>query len=102
MVRPLARIVDSCPGCAHRFEREEGYWLGAVLLSTAATIVLFGALFIGLTVATWPDPPWAVIAGVTIGANLLFPIVFHPFARMLWVALDLTFHPVPAGDADTV
>jgi uncharacterized protein (DUF983 family) len=96
VVRPLARVAATCPGCGHRFEREEGYWLGAVLLSTAATVILFGGLFVVLTVSTWPDPPWGLIAGITIGVNLLFPVLFHPFARMLWVALDLAFHP--AGD----
>jgi uncharacterized protein (DUF983 family) len=91
IVHPWARVVASCPGCAHRFEREEGYWLGAVLLNTSAAVILFAALFIVLTVLTWPEVPWTTVLVVTMAANVLFPILFYPWARMLWVALDMAF-----------
>jgi len=46
-----------CPQCGHRFEREQGYWLGAVIINTAVTFGLF--LMIGVTIAaaTWPEVP---------------------------------------------
>ena len=49
-MHPWARIVETCPRCGHLYEREEGYWLGAVLLNTIAAVILFAALFILLTV----------------------------------------------------
>ena len=95
IVHPWARLVPRCPGCDHRFEREEGYWLGAVLLNTVVAVGLFATIFIVWATAAWPDVPWTTILVVTMGVNIVFPILFHPFARTLWVALDLAVHPVP-------
>ena len=94
IVHPWARVVEACPRCGHRYEREEGYWLGAVLLNTTAAVILFAVLFILLTVLTWPDVPWTTVLVVTMVANVLFPILFYPWARMLWVALDMAFRGV--------
>lgn len=98
MVHPWAKVVERCPQCSHRFEREEGYWLGAVLVNTVAAVGLFAALFVTMAVATWPDVPWNTILVVTVIVNVVFPILFYPWARMLWVAVDLAVRPVPTGD----
>jgi uncharacterized protein (DUF983 family) len=95
VVRPWARVAETCPGCAHHFEREEGYWLGAVLLNTAAAIGVFAVLFVVLMVLTWPDVPWTTVLIVTVAVNLVFPVAFYPWARTLWVALDLAVRPAP-------
>jgi uncharacterized protein (DUF983 family) len=94
VVRPWARIVDTCPTCEHRFESEEGYWLGAVLINTAAAIGAFLIVFVGTMVLTWPDVPWNGILVATIATMVLIPVLFYPWAKTLWVALDLAFrHP---------
>ena len=46
VVHPWARVTDVCPTCDYWFEREEGYWLGAVLLNTSAAVILFAALLV--------------------------------------------------------
>ena len=40
-IRSGIDLVADCPTCHHHFERHEGYWLGAVMLNTAAVIVAF-------------------------------------------------------------
>ncbi len=90
-------LVTACPGCGHRFEREQGYWLGAVMLNTAAAIGLFAATFVTWTVLAWPDVPWTAVLVVTVAAQVVFPIVFDPFSRLLWVALDLAIHQGTKG-----
>lgn len=82
-----------CPQCGLHYEREEGYWLGAILINTAVTIGLFG---LGMTVwgvTTWPDPPWGLMTGTGIAFNLLFPVLFYPFSKTLWVAIEVSAHP---------
>ncbi|MBI5158064.1 MAG: DUF983 domain-containing protein [Acidimicrobiia bacterium] len=89
------RMAETCPGCQHRFERHEGYWIGAVAINTVATLGVFAAAFVGAMVATWPDPPWTAI---TIGAvilNVIFPIVFYPWSKTIWVALEVASHQSP-------
>jgi uncharacterized protein (DUF983 family) len=87
-------ISDACPRCSHRFERHEGYWLGAIAINTVTTISLFIVVFVAMTVAFWPDPPWSTISVVTIATNLLFPIAFYPYSKTLWVALEVGMHPI--------
>ncbi len=81
-------MEPECPGCGLRFEREEGYWTGAVALNLIVTEGLFIVLLVLGIVLTWPDVPWGVILAVSIGVNIVVPIVFQPFSRTLWVALE--------------
>lgn len=81
--------------CRHRFERHEGYWLGAIAINTGATIVMFMVVFAGMAALLWPDPPWRLISVVTISMNIIFPVAFYPYSKTLWVALELSLHPPP-------
>ncbi|MBW3661591.1 MAG: DUF983 domain-containing protein [Actinobacteria bacterium] len=94
---------ERCPHCGHRYDREEGYWLGAMAINIAVTEALFGAFFVLGMVLTWPDVPWT---GLLIGGLLLnatFPVVFYPVSKTLWVGLDLAFHPPePPEEAEAI
>lgn len=54
-------LVERCPRCAYPFDREEGYWVGALITNTGATQVAFFAWFLGGLALTWPDVPWNVL-----------------------------------------
>jgi hypothetical protein len=85
---------DYCPGCGHKFEREPGYWVGAVIFNT---IFAIAALFLsfGFTLAlTWPEVPWDWLTPLVIAVTGLVPVVFYPWARSLWMAYDLFTHPL--------
>ncbi|MDH3730139.1 MAG: DUF983 domain-containing protein [Acidimicrobiia bacterium] len=85
------RIAEDCPRCGLHFEREEGYWTGAMMINLAVTEVVFLALFVGLAVAWWPDPPWGRMFVILVTVNALLPIAFYPFSKTLWIAGDLSF-----------
>ena len=87
-------MTETCPRCGLRFEREQGYWAGAITIDTAATFGLFGLLVIGMIAATWPDVPWTALLVIALVVNGVFPILFYPYARLLWVAMDLRVRPV--------
>jgi uncharacterized protein (DUF983 family) len=86
-------LAEHCRGCGHRFERHEGYWVGAVAINTVVTILVFAVVFVGGMVITWPDVPWNLLLVVTVTVNIVFPILFYPWSKTLWVALDLAIHP---------
>ena len=87
-------MVDSCPRCGHRFEREPGYWVGAVIVNTAFAIAAFLGSFGAFLAFTWPDVPWQWLTPVVIGVTAIVPIAFYPWARSLWMAYDLFVHPL--------
>lgn len=89
LFRHWINMVESCPRCQYRFEREEGFFLGAIVVSVIITelvIVAIIAVGFGLTL---PDAP---VGGLAIGgglAALLTPIVIYPFTKTIWTAIDL-------------
>lgn len=85
---------ERCPRCGLRFERIEGHWLGAIAVNMIVTEAVFGAILVGGAVATWPDPPWALIAAAGISANIVVPLVFYPFSKTIWTAADLLMRPM--------
>jgi hypothetical protein len=77
------------------FEREEGYWTGAMGANIIVTEFVFVALMVTAFVVTWPDSP---VREMIIGAiifNIAFPIFFYPFSKTVWMAFDVAFNPPP-------
>jgi hypothetical protein len=83
-----------CTRCGIRFEREPGYWVGAVILNTAAIFATFLIVFGTLVVVTYPDVPWGLVLTLTLVANLVVPLVFYPISKTLWAGLEMSWHPL--------
>lgn len=81
-------MATECPRCKLTFEREQGYWLGAMTLNFAITEAAFLVVLVATMVATWPDVPWGrLLVGVLV-TNLVVPLVFYPFSKTIWVGLE--------------
>ena len=86
--------IDRCPRCGLRFERVEGHWTGDLGLNT---IVSFSALFLTLIVGfalTYPDIPAVLLFLLAVGVALVVPVVFFPFSKTIWLAIDLMMRPL--------
>lgn len=81
--------METCPRCGLRFEREEGAFLGSLVLNYAMSAVLGILVMIAWFALTLPDtaivPMMLAVLTVVIGGVPLL----YPFAKMLWVAIDL-------------
>jgi uncharacterized protein (DUF983 family) len=98
LFRGYFRMVERCPGCGCHFEGrpEEGFFLGAFTINLAITegILLLGlfAYIAVLAAGGGEGPPlWPVVmfAGVLAVA---MPILFYPFAKTIWAAVDLALN----------
>lgn len=82
---------DSCPECGLRFNREPGYFLGAMYVSYALALVLI----VAIGGVLWAVTAWRVDK-VAIWAAVLF-LPFAPMltllSRVLWIYLDQKFDP---------
>jgi uncharacterized protein (DUF983 family) len=82
---------DRCPNCGLRFNREPGYFLGAMYVSYGLALVAI--VVIGTVL--WALTGWR-IDKVTIWAVLLF-LPFAPMltllSRVLWIYLDQAIDP---------
>ena len=82
-------IERACPNCGYVFERESGYFLGAYAVNLIAAEFITVALLIYFFVAT--DYSWVVLEAIFIPMGIILPLLFFPYSRMFWMALDLAF-----------
>lgn len=92
------KLKDRCPTCSYPFEREEGYWVSAIIVNTAVIEGLFLILFLATVLATAPDVEWLPLLIIAVVMNLIFPIFFYPFSKTVWMGIDLYFHPLEADE----
>lgn len=85
-------MVPTCPKCAYRFEREEGFALGASVMSLVIGQIIAVAYLIVSLILTMPDPP---LIGLVVGGIALVVgsgLFIHPFTKTLWAATDLVMN----------
>lgn len=81
-----------CNHCHLKFEREQGYFVGAIYINYAATVLIavpgffvldaFTKMTINQQLAIW------------IPFTIIFPLLFFHHSRSLWLVLDHWFNPV--------
>jgi uncharacterized protein (DUF983 family) len=87
-----------CLGCGLVLEREQGYFLGAVMFNLVAAELLFAGGLVAVLLVSWPNPPWdALWIGSMVGM-VAAPLLLYPFSKTLWLAFDLLFRPVQAHE----
>jgi uncharacterized protein (DUF983 family) len=82
---------ERCPNCGLKFEREQGYFLGAMYISYVLALITIVAL--GLLL--WAFTSWS-LQRITLWAILLFlPLApaLTLFSRVLWIYLDRAIDP---------
>ena len=89
-------IEDACPHCGTRYSREHGYFLGSMLVNLVAAELITVATIVALFVYT--DLSWVWMEVIVLPMALGLPLLFWPFARTLWVAMDLIISPDHADD----
>lgn len=89
---------DHCPNCGWMFEREEGYWTGAVAVNLVVAETLAAVLAVPL--AIMQVSPWLVM-GVFLPLVIALPFVFYRHSKSFWMALDFMIHPVSSGETNS-
>ena len=91
ILRIFPRMHERCPACSLKFEREQGYFLGAMYFSYAIGIVAI-SLFALLVWALWSwDLPESVGAGFLLFLPAAPVVTF--FSRVLWIYFDQSIDP---------
>ncbi len=98
--RSYGQMVDACPGCGYRFSREEGYWVGGLIINTAFTFIVFLIGFVGVMILTFPDVPWNVLLVGNLIAIGLTPVVLYRQSKTLWIWVDQHVHPYAEDERD--
>jgi uncharacterized protein (DUF983 family) len=92
------QLAERCPRCGYSFEREEGYWVGAIIVNLGLAQILFMVILIGGMALTYPDVPWTPLLVGSFAVMVVLPIWFYPRSKSLWVWLDRSVHPYEPGE----
>ena len=86
-------MQEACRLCGLRFERAQGYFVGAIYLNYAVTVVLT----IGGYLLLWRFTSLSTAAQLALWVPvvILFPLWFFRYSRSFWLALELFVNPEP-------
>ncbi len=91
LYRAIFRMEHHCRVCGLVFEREQGYFTGAIYINVIATeSLLIGAVLIYFTTSVRFDQKLLTILFV-LGAML--PVLLFHHSRSLWLAVDHIIDP---------
>lgn len=60
-------------------------------------MVLFFVILAGGLFVFWPDVPWTALTVVSAASMAIFPIVFYPISKTVWLAVDLLMTKMDAA-----
>ena len=93
------KMKSACPSCHLLLDRGEGdHFLGGYTINFVVSELLIVAGAAAGIVLSWPDVPWRLITWCLVGLVLVAPVCFYPFAKTLWLAIDLVFRPLTLKD----
>lgn len=91
------RMRPGCPACGLVFEREAGYFVGAIYINYGLTVTI--ALAGYFLLEAWLAPPLAWQLTLWGAFTVLFPLWSFRLSKTLWLSLDHLIDPVgsPGG-----
>jgi uncharacterized protein (DUF983 family) len=85
------KMVDDCPNCKLHYEKEPGYWVGAVAINTTVVGFFFAVVLVVFSALTVPDIPWVTLLLIEIPIMAIGPLIYYPYSKTLWVAIDRAY-----------
>ena len=82
-------MYPKCEHCGLTYEREPGYFLGSIYVNYGLTALITTFVYVGFHIVLGYSNAWVVPPLVAF--CILFPVLFFPFARAYWLAMDLSF-----------
>jgi hypothetical protein len=85
------KMFERCPVCDLGFEREEGYFMGAMYISY---VLALGTIAV-IAAVLWAVTGWRITKATIWAVVLFLPLApaITLFARVLWIYLDQTVDP---------
>jgi uncharacterized protein (DUF983 family) len=76
----------SCPSCGAQFDREEGYFVGAIMINVVGTeVALLAAYLICLSTVGFGE---RLILTFFLPMGLILPVAFYHHSWSVWLSLN--------------
>ena len=93
------QMYEACGSCGWVFEREEGYWTGAMAVNLVVTEILIFAVIFPLLIFQ-VSVVLTIILGLAVA--ILTPLLFYWHSKSLWMAIDFFLHLAPLVSAGRI
>lgn len=84
------RMFPVCTVCGLKFEREQGYFIGAMYINYGATVFIAFPGYFALGLIT--HIPFFINFGIWTLVSAIFPIFFYRYSRSLWLNIDYSIN----------
>jgi uncharacterized protein (DUF983 family) len=92
-------MAEACPRCHLKLDRGEvDYFLGSYVVNFVVAELLIVAGAAVTILVTLTEVPWAALKRWLPVLATVTPVVFYPFAKTVWLAIDLRIRPVHPDD----
>jgi uncharacterized protein (DUF983 family) len=98
LFRTWLAMHEQCAVCGLRFEREQGYFMGAMYINYGVTVVL--ALLGSVALEAWTQPSLTSQLVLWVGFGTVFPVLFFRYARGVWLRFDYLCDPGAAAEPE--
>lgn len=95
LFRSFFKMYEKCAVCGWRFEREEGYWTGAIAVNLVVTELLIALVAVPLaTMLALNNEPITLLLIIGLPLPFVLPFLFFRHAKSLWMSIDFMVHPI--------
>ena len=96
------RFRERCPVCGLRLERENDFFLGGYVINLGVTEGLLALALLVYVFRLDAEPGTSLVPVLVVGViiSVVLPVLFFPFSRTIWMAIDLAMRPAPLEDEE--
>jgi uncharacterized protein (DUF983 family) len=88
----ITKMHDNCPKCNLKYEREPGFFYGAMYVSYALTVALWVAVAVAFYVLTGTIHPWWFMFTGIMLLLILLPGIYR-LSRAVWLNMFVEYDP---------
>jgi len=96
LFRRWFHMHECCSQCGIRFEREGGFFLGSIYFNYGLTALIIAVAYPVLLFNRVVSENILLISSAAFA--VLFPMLFFPYARALWLGFDQLWDPRQANE----
>ena len=103
LFRRFFTMYDRCPVCGWRYEREEGYWTGAIAINLVVTELLIALVAVPLAIVlAMNNEPITLLIAIGLPLPFVLPFLFFRHAKSLWMSIDFMVHPIDVEERENL
>lgn len=87
----ITTMYERCSHCGLKYEREPGFFYGAMYVSYALTVALWATLAVAVF-TFYNMSPWLFL-GIGVGVLLILLPIIYRMSRAIWISIFVKYDP---------